>query len=153
MHVNQTAEYAIRAMVQIAREHRSDLITARDLAVETNIPRDYLSKILRNLVEHSLLVSRKGHHGGFGLAQPPEAIRFYDVFLAVGLHPDLKHCAFGWDRCDNDRPCPLHRCWSRVNENFWDWSLETNLALCADSDTDEIPLAPPASPNESSASS
>ena len=56
----------------------------RDLAGPARVPGDYLSKILRKLVEARLLVSVKGHHGGFRLARPASGITLEEVLEAVG---------------------------------------------------------------------
>jgi Rrf2 family protein len=92
------------------------------------VPVHYLSKVLRRLVSAGLLISQKGHRGGFVLSRSPEQIRFLDVLEAVGEAPVAGRCAFGWERCDANHPCPLHPAWAALSESLAVWARETTLA-------------------------
>lgn len=127
-HLSATAEYALRAMAYLANLPPGASARAADLEAAIGIPAPYLAKVLRKLVVAGLLVSQKGHHGGFALARPPATIRFADVLEAVGHRPDPARCAFGWGSCDPDMPCPLHDAWSRLTDSFRDWATTTTLA-------------------------
>ncbi len=128
MRMSQTAEYALRAMAQMALLEPGQAVRAKDLAVEANVPPHYISKLLRKLVVAGLLSSRKGHKGGFTLARAPETIRLLDVLEAVGqgLVPD--HCSFGWGKCNPADPCPLHPAWVQFSEAMSQWAGGTTLA-------------------------
>ncbi|HFE47090.1 MAG TPA: transcriptional regulator, partial [Nannocystis exedens] len=82
MILNQTAEYAFRAMACLASSLGTPL-RARDLSTQSNIPPFYLSKVMRRLVVAGLVDSQRGHGGGFRLAKPPGAIRFFDILEAM----------------------------------------------------------------------
>lgn len=131
VNLNQTAEYALRAMARLAAVPEGEAMRASDLATETAIPQHYVSKILRQLVVAGLLEGRKGHGGGFRLARPAERITFRDVLEAVGSSVDPAACAFGWASCDPVRPCPLHPAWARLKESLDDWASTTTLAEVA----------------------
>ncbi len=123
----QTAEYALRAMAQLAAMPPDTPVRARDLSRDTEIPPEYLSKILRKLVLAGLLQSRKGHGGGFSLALRPREIRFMDVLSAVGAYPAPGRCVFGWGDCNARHPCPLHDAWLGMSDSFRDWATNTTL--------------------------
>lgn len=126
--LSQTSEYALRAMAWIAARPSNEPVLARELAGATQVPLHYLSKILRRLVLARLLESRKGRGGGFTLGRPARQIRFRDVLVAVGAYPVEGRCAFGWDRCDARRPCPLHGLWSELSEGFDSWASNASFA-------------------------
>lgn len=128
MLVSQTAEYALRAMAYLATLENGAAVRALDLSEATAIPPHYLSKILRRLVLHDLLLSRKGHGGGFTLARPRDQIRFLDILAAADAAPSENVCAFGWGSCDSQHPCPLHDSWNGMNQEFLRWARETTLA-------------------------
>ena len=128
MHVTQTAEYALRAMAWLVGQGVGASVRAQDMAHATRIPLPYLSKILRRLVVARLLVSQKGHHGGFSLARSGREIRFEDVLKACDYEPDPDACAFGWDNCDPVHPCPLHPAWAELKRAYSDWAERTTLA-------------------------
>ncbi len=124
----QTVEYAMRAMACLATLPPGEAVRAQVLSTKTGIPVSYLSKILRKLVVADLLISQKGHGGGFTLAYAPAEITFAEIFEAVeyGSHSD--RCVFAWDTCDPRNPCPLHDSWSIFKEQFREWANTTTLA-------------------------
>jgi Rrf2 family protein len=124
---SQTAEYALRAMSWIAARPASATVRAVDLASHTDIPAPYLAKILRRLVLAGVLVSHKGHGGGFELARPPEEICFADVLRALDAYPTPDRCAFGWEACDAKSPCPLHPHWEPLAVAVREWASATTF--------------------------
>lgn len=126
--LTQTAEYALRALAELARAEDGVALRARDLAERTAVPEAYLSKVLRRLVEHGLLSANKGHGGGFALARPPHRIRFVDVLSALDSLPSPRRCAFGWGTCNAAAPCPLHPAWAELTAAFDAWATATTLA-------------------------
>ena len=102
----QTAEYALRAMAQMAVLPPGDAVRAADLSKMTKVPVHYLAKIMRRLVARGLLVSEKGHGGGFKLAKSPKKLRFIDVLLALDIDLEANHCAFGWAKCSANAARP-----------------------------------------------
>jgi len=128
MQLPQTAEYALRAMAFLATATKGGAVRSKDLSVETGIPAHYLSKILRKLVLQGLLLSQKGHGGGFVLAREAQEITFIEILTSVGYRPEPDRCSFGWGGCDPDNPCPLHPAWSQLNESFWVWATKNTLA-------------------------
>ncbi len=107
MTISQTAEYALRAVLQLAADPAVPLST-RQIARQARVPGGYLSKILQTLTSAGLLVSRHGRHGGFGLARPPTAISVLDILTAVDPIRQTCVCPLG---LAEHRPelCPLHR--------------------------------------------
>ena len=114
-------------MAALAAMPADEPVPSKDLSQLTDIPPQYLSKVLRRLVLAGLLVSRKGHGGGFTLAHRPREIRFMDVLAAVDAFPAHRHCVFGWGACNDASPCPLHDAWLGVSEAFRDWAVNTTL--------------------------
>ena len=128
MRLTQTAEYALRAMAYLANLPDGQAIRARDLAVPTAIPPHYLSKLMRHLVVAGLVHSQKGHHGGFMLAHPKEKITLEAVLAAANVSLVADECAFGWKRCNNGHPCPLHNAWKQLRGACIQWAQNTTLA-------------------------
>jgi Rrf2 family transcriptional regulator, iron-sulfur cluster assembly transcription factor len=132
MIVSMTAEYALRAMAQIAALGVDGAIRAKDLSELAHVPTPYLSKILRRLVAAGLLDSEKGHGGGFRLARPAHKISFADIFEALDESLDENRCAFGWGECDQKRPCLLHPAFSKLKAQLGEWSHSATLAMAAE---------------------
>ncbi len=125
---SQAGRYALRIMAIVASQPEGALLRAKDLTESTRVPAAYLSKVLRRLTEAGLLLSKKGHHGGFRLARNPGDIRLKDVLEAVNTQPDADSCVFGWGACNPDNPCPLHPLWSTLSAAVIDWTESSTLA-------------------------
>lgn len=127
MRMSQTAEYALRAMAQLAILPKGQGARAGDISKAASIPPHYLSKIMRRLVASGLLTSVKGHGGGFQLAASRKEIRFKDILEAVDEAPQKNHCAFGYDRCNAKNPCVLHPLFSEFNRQLNRWAVGCSL--------------------------
>lgn len=124
----QTAEYALRAMAQLATLPLGQPVRAADLSKLTHIPEPYLAKVLQKLAARGLLSSEKGHHGGFKLALPKERIRFLDILAAVDHDLEPDRCAFGWKKCNAKNPCLLHPTFAPLKNAYAQWAASTTLA-------------------------
>jgi Rrf2 family transcriptional regulator, iron-sulfur cluster assembly transcription factor len=122
-----TAEYALRAMAVLARSPDAPLRN-RDIAARCQVPERYLAVVMREQVSAGLVRSQRGRNGGYTLAQPPEEIPVGAVLRAAGFDPTARPCGFGWDACDEERPCPLHPLYSELKGQVLRWSEDRTLA-------------------------
>ncbi len=130
--LTSTAEYALRAMSQMAINDQESPVKANELARQTGVPLHYLWKIMHKLVTAGLVSSAKGHGGGFHLAKPMERICFLDILEVAGYQSKPEGCVYGWGECRNDVPCPMHHTWSALNDSFVAWARKTTLASVRD---------------------
>ena len=128
MHVNQSAQYALRALMYMASVPRSTTVRSSELSKISGAPPAYLSKIMRRLVAGGLLEGTRGHGGGFVLARSPSRIRLRDILETAGGELERGTCIFGVGKCNSADPCPLHHSWNEMNEAFYSWSRRTTLA-------------------------
>ena len=82
MRVTAKAEYAVRAVIELAggdgRPVKRDTIVAAQ-----GIPAKFLENILSELRQAGLVESQRGSEGGYWLAVPPGKISIADVMRAV----------------------------------------------------------------------
>ena len=104
--LSKTAEYALRAVVCLARD-RQQSEPADRLAELTKVPRRYLNKVLQDLARTQLVVSRSGPGGGYSLARSPDEITILDVINAVSPLERIRHCPLGLP--SHTSLCPLHK--------------------------------------------
>lgn len=102
-----TLEYALRAVTWLAARPGEGM-TAGRIAEATQVPEDYLSKVLQQLVKGDVLVSQRGRHGGFQLARPAGEISMLAVVNAVEPIRRIATCPLGM-REHGMVLCPLHR--------------------------------------------
>jgi Rrf2 family protein len=103
--LSQKARYALRALVELAREQGGQL-TSGELAQRAWAPRKFLEAILLELARNHLVISRRGKFGGYVLARPAEAISFAEVIRVVEGPLALAPCvspSLGYRKCDD---CP-----------------------------------------------
>lgn len=104
---SQTAEYAMRAVVYLAK-YDGKLHVTQDIAQATQVPAGYLSKVLQALGRAGLVSGNRGLHGGFRLAKKADKITLLDVLQAVDPLPRIKRCPLGLPEHEGTL-CPLHR--------------------------------------------
>ena len=83
MRVSAKAEYAIKAVLDLAMHQRDELIPIQDIAARQAIPQRYLEQVLLALKRSGLLTSKRGSSGGYHLTRPPEEITVGAVLRAV----------------------------------------------------------------------
>ncbi len=109
MRISKKAEYALRALVAIARQPRSWAI--QELSAQENIPIKFLEQILLALRHAGLLSSKRGVGGGYTLLRAPgeitllEVLRILDGPIALvpcSAEPPTERCT-----CPDPRSCAL----------------------------------------------
>jgi Rrf2 family protein len=96
MRVSAKADYALRALIEIA--HRTDgrPVSAEEVGKLQEIPHGFLQAILADMRRAGIVVSQRGQSGGWRLATDPAQVTVADVIRAVdgplvsvyGLRPE-----------------------------------------------------------------
>ena len=102
--ISLTTEYALRAMVYLAREPGRSATTGR-IAAGTQVPAKYLRRVMRTLAMSGLVEAKRGPDGGHTLARPPAEVTVLDVIKALGHRRCVCPCLL----CRDGHPCALHR--------------------------------------------
>lgn len=120
--ISKTAEYALRAAVALAEADGPVTITL--LASTTEVPEDYLAKVMLSLARSGVVTSQKGRGGGFRLAKPAAQLTALDVVNAVDPIRRITHCPLGKAEHEPDL-CPLHQALDQATA-----SVEASLGSC-----------------------
>lgn len=105
--ISQTSEYALRAVVHLAKAGGGPAV-AQEIADSTHVSVGYLHKILRLLARKGILVAQRGVGGGFSLARTPEEISVLDVLRVTENElVRIAACPLGIE--GHSELCPLHR--------------------------------------------
>jgi Rrf2 family protein len=83
MRISAKADYAVRAMVELAANADEKPVKAERVATAQGIPLNFLENILGELRHAGLVRSHRGAEGGFRLAKPAAEITVADVIRAV----------------------------------------------------------------------
>jgi len=104
--ISSTAAYALRAVVYLAS--RDDNYVSRiEIAGATQVPHDYLLKVLNQLDDAGIVEAKRGPGGGYRLTADATTITALSVVLAVDTIPRIKECPLGI--AEHQQLCPLHQ--------------------------------------------
>jgi Rrf2 family protein len=118
MHVSRKADYAVRALAYLA-DHPGRRVLISEVAEKMSIPRAFLSKIMKELVQGGLALSQVGPGGGYSLAAEPTDITFRQILEVVEGPWSLVPC-----QGEPDDPCSmLDNCsqasvWDRIRREM-----------------------------------
>ncbi len=127
---SQTVEYALRAMVVLA-DARGEPRTNAQIADASQVPADYLSKVMQALGRAGLVNAQRGKHGGFTLLFRASDVSILDVVNAVDPIRRIERCPLGIAQ-HGVRLCALHRkldnAMAAVEDAFRSTSLQELVA-------------------------
>ncbi len=83
MHVTAKADYAVRAVVELAGSSQAAPRKVDDIAQAQSIPVSFLENILTQLRSSGVVRSQSGPEGGYWLARPAEELDLAHVIRAV----------------------------------------------------------------------
>ncbi len=83
MHVTAKADYAVRAVVELADSSQAAPRKVEDIATSQAIPVSFLENILTQLRSSGVVRSQRGPEGGYWLAHPPEEVNLAQIIRAV----------------------------------------------------------------------
>lgn len=126
--LNQTAEYALRAVVHMAGLDPDVRVQASELARVLDVPANYLSKILHQLATNGVLESQRGRHGGFRLARPADRLTLEVVVRPFGAVAARNTCVLGQSVCSDRTACAAHERWKPIKEATNAFLRETTVA-------------------------
>jgi len=81
MKLSVRGEYAIRALLVLARDYQEDdsVVRIQEISDRQNIPKRFLEQILNDLKSAHIVESRRGVAGGYRLRRRPERINLAEV--------------------------------------------------------------------------
>lgn len=83
MRISAKADYAVRAALELAASPDGAPVKGTAVAEAQAIPLQFLEQIMLELKRSGLVKTKRGAHGGYWLAKPPEQITVADVIRAV----------------------------------------------------------------------
>jgi Rrf2 family protein len=83
MHVTAKADYAIRAVVELADSSQGSPRKVDEIARAQDIPVSFLENILTQLRSSGMVRSQRGPEGGYWLARPAVEVNLAQVIRAV----------------------------------------------------------------------
>ena len=118
MQITRQADYAVRAVLHLARMGNSERAATSTVAKEQNIPPSFLAKIISQLSIAGLLHTSRGARGGVTLAREPKDITLLEVVEAIDGPIQLNECVGADGGCHFDGTCPIKPVWCDAQEEL-----------------------------------
>ena len=109
-------EYALQAMILLARQKNGQVLPASALAKTLKTTPAFMSKIAQQLIAAGLAISKKGKGGGLFLARPAGIIHVRDIFAAVDGELAVSACVKE-GRCKH-HICPVYPALARLQRDL-----------------------------------
>jgi Rrf2 family protein len=128
MNISKKAEYAIKAIITIARYKENKPLQISEISKSESIPIKFLEQILLNLKNNGILNSKRGANGGYLLAKSSDDI-------SIGMILDIIDGPF--DPIDlgsgNDLGAGLEKCFrdmvNMVNDHLNQFTIQEIIEI------------------------
>jgi Rrf2 family protein len=131
MQLTRGADYGVRVMVHLATLPEDARSLLPELAVATEVPDSFLSKVLQALARAGFISSRRGKAGGFAILPRGRAASMREVIEAIDGPICLNVCLNGNKDCDRKPWCPAHPVWARAQRAMIDVLMNVSVAEMA----------------------
>ena len=105
--LSKKVEYALMAVLHMARKPGSDPASAKEIADQYAIPPELLGKVLQALARGKLITSTQGSRGGYQLQRSLDRINLGDVIEAVEGPVVLTRCQEDPAQCGQFHACTI----------------------------------------------
>mgnify|MGYP001447656858 CR=1 FL=1 len=116
MKFSTRSRYALRAMVDLAKQSSENPVSLAVLADNQGLPLKYLENLFFFLRHANLVCAVRGPYGGYRLTRDPESISVLDIVQAVEGTVELVEC-IGRDEtfCPRLNDCPTRPLWTDLS--------------------------------------
>jgi len=128
MQITRQADYAVRAVLHLARLGNTARAATSMIAEEQHIPPSFLAKIVSQLSITGLVHTSRGARGGVTLGRDPKNISLLEVIEAIDGPIQLNECVGENGLCSFEDECPLRPVWCEAQEELVAKLRGTNFA-------------------------
>jgi Rrf2 family protein len=120
MKITSEDEYGLRILLRIGKCQDKDGMSIPQLSKAEGLSHPYVAKITRSLRMSGLIISTRGHKGGYLLSKPAIEITVNDAIKALGgkLY-DANFCgnhSGQFQICTNSVDCSIRSLWTMVQK-------------------------------------
>jgi Rrf2 family transcriptional regulator, iron-sulfur cluster assembly transcription factor len=118
MELTKRGDYAVRAMLALARAEGNGLLSARRIAGAMAIPVRFLPQVLGDLQRAGLVEAAPGRSGGYRLTRPADDIALLEVIEAVEGESRRRTCVLRASPCGHNGHCDVHDVFFEAQERM-----------------------------------
>lgn len=126
--LSKAAEYAIRSMVYIWMMNQKGTRPGyRTIANEVGSPEHFTAKVLQTMTRFNLVHAGKGRGGGFYYEDLEKELPVMEIIKAIDGEKFFTSCAFGFENCNCENPCPMHEEFKIIRDGFSEMVLKMTV--------------------------
>jgi Rrf2 family protein len=118
MQITRQADYALRAMIYLAKIEPNQRAATSQIAQVQQIPPSFLAKIISQLSIAGLIHTSRGARGGVTLARAPEDISILEVVEAIDGPIALNECTSASGTCQFGDDCAMRPIWCNTQDEL-----------------------------------
>lgn len=118
MQITRQADYAIRAVLFLAKNTGNQRSSTSLIARSQEIPASFLAKIISQLSLAGIIHTSRGAKGGVSLARDPGEISLLDVVEAIDGPVALNQCTADRPTCKRKESCPMQYVWCEAQDEL-----------------------------------
>ncbi len=128
MQITRQADYAVRAVLYLAKLGPNSRASTAQIAKEQLIPTTFLAKIVSQLAAVGVVRATRGARGGVTLARPAADISLLEIVETIDGPMALNECVIEPDRCPMSTACPVRTVWCDAQVKLATQLAQTNFA-------------------------
>lgn len=129
MFFSKSFGYAVRGILYIASvQDKKEFIRIAEISTTLKLPKQFLARVIKNLVKEKILVSSKGPMGGVGISDAGMQTNLIRI-LEVTDGNKLDQCVLKSKTCNTSNPCPMHDQFSKARKEMSD--ALTNITIAS----------------------
>ena len=132
MEITQQADYAIRAVLELALHPQDARLFSNEIARRQNIPAPFLTKIFARLAAAGIVTTQRGVNGGIRLTRPADQVTLLQVVEAIDGPITLNRCVRSPEGCARRVACVVHPVWLKICSELRTQLHSCHFAMLAD---------------------
>ena len=128
MQITKQADYALRAMIYLAKKDIELRSSTSQIAEDQRIPPSFLAKIISQLSIAGLISTSRGARGGVKLSRSADQISVLEVVEAIDGPITINDCTLSTSSCPFGDSCPLQPVWCEVQSQLVNTLRTTNFS-------------------------
>lgn len=128
MKISTKGRYALKLMIDLAKNSEEEYVTLKDISKRQGISNKYLEQIVAMLNKAGYLKTARGNNGGYKLTKKPEEYKVGDILRATegDLAPIM--CLTQRGACDKKTKCITYSFWEGLDKVINDYVDSKTLA-------------------------
>ena len=136
MKLSTRTRYAVRAMIELAKNDLNRPLQLKIIAQRQEISIKYLEQLMAVLKSAGLINSIRGSKGGYVLSRAPNQIVINDILHCVEGPITTVECVEDSNRCSRAADCAAREVWRKVEQAIEDVLKSITLQDVADMASD-----------------